>query len=60
MALEEAGIPAWVLDEDLGTMYGIAVGPRLQVRSEDVVAARAVLDSPLGAAAPLPPDENEP
>jgi hypothetical protein len=54
MALEEAGIRAWVLDEDLGTMYGIAVGPRLQVRSEDLSAARAVLDSPACASALLP------
>jgi len=59
MALEEAGIRAWVLDEDLGTMYGIAVGPRLQVRSEDLSAARAVLDSPPASASALPPDGNE-
>lgn len=59
MALEEAGIRAWVLDEDLGTMYGIAVGPRLQVRSEDLSEARAVLDSPPASASVLPPDGDE-
>jgi len=45
MALQEAGIKAWVLDEELGTMYGVGVGARLQVRAEDLGAARAVLDS---------------
>ena len=59
MALEEAGIPAWVLDEGLGTFYGIAVRPRLQVRREDLDAARALLDSPSPLAS-LPPEENEP
>jgi hypothetical protein len=60
MALEEAGIPAWVLDEGLGTFYGIAVGPRLQVRREDLDGARAVLDSPSPLASALPPGDDEP
>jgi hypothetical protein len=56
MALEEAGIKAWVLDEDLGTMYGVGIGPRLQVRLEDLAAAREVLDSAPAPASAFPAD----
>jgi hypothetical protein len=56
MALEEAGIKAWVLDEDLGTMYGIGIGPRLQVRAEDEAAAREVLNSAPAPASVFPVD----
>jgi hypothetical protein len=60
MALEDAGIRAWVVDEAGGTMYGVGIGARLQVRAKDQGAAREVL-----AAAPisgdvLPPDLAEP
>jgi hypothetical protein len=56
MALEEAGIKAWVLDEDLGTMYGVGVAPRLQVRSADQAMAREVLDSAPAPASAFPAD----
>jgi hypothetical protein len=42
MALEAAGIPAWVTDEMAGTMY--PNGARLQVRVGDEAAALALLD----------------
>ncbi len=60
MALEAAGLTAWVVDEALGAVYGVGVGTRLQVRVEDEQAARAVLDgSPAGAEC-LPADIAEP
>jgi hypothetical protein len=45
LALEAAGLAAWVCDEFGGTMYGSGVGARLQVRVEDEEAARATLDN---------------
>lgn len=54
MALEEAGIPAWVVDEGLGTSFGVGVGARLQVRATDEEAARQFL-----AAAPVAPETPE-
>jgi len=44
MALEGAGLPAWVTDEAVGTMYGMGIGSRLQVRAEDEAAARTLLE----------------
>jgi hypothetical protein len=55
MALEEAGISAWVTDEAGGTMFGVGIGARLQVRAEDADAAREVL----AAAAETPPPDAE-
>jgi Putative prokaryotic signal transducing protein len=60
MALEEAGIAAWVADEAGGTMYGVGIGTRLQVRARDVRAAREVLSSALAPVEGLPPDRAEP
>ncbi len=54
MALEEAGIEAWVTDETLGSMYGVGIGSRLQVRARDEAAAREVLSSTAVKAAPSP------
>jgi hypothetical protein len=51
MALEEAGIPAWVADEVGGTFYGVGIGARVRVRAQDEAAAREVL-----AAGPVPGD----
>jgi hypothetical protein len=45
MALEAAGLQAWVADEALGTAFTVAVGARLQVRVEDEAAAREILKS---------------
>ena len=60
MALEQAGVAAWLVDEAGGTMYGVGIGARLQVRIKDVDVARALLsDSPVPAAN-LPPDLAEP
>lgn len=60
MALEEAGIAAWVADEAGGTMYGVGIGARLQVRVEDEDAAREVLSAAPVPAEALPPDIAEP
>jgi Putative prokaryotic signal transducing protein len=59
MALEEGGVSAWVVDESVGTMYGVGVGARLQVRATDEAAAREILASPAPAEA-LPPDAADP
>ena len=60
MALEEAGIAAWVADEAGGTMYGVGIGARLQVRVKDVDAAREVLSAAPASEEGLPPDFAEP
>jgi hypothetical protein len=60
LALEDAGLPAWVADESMGTIYGIGVGARLQVRIEDEVAARAILEAGPTPAGSLPPELAEP
>jgi len=60
MALEEAGIAAWVMDEAGGTMYGVGIGARLQVRVKDADAAREVLSSTPVSAEGLPPEFAEP
>ncbi len=44
MALEGAGLRAWVFDESAGSYLGVGIGCRLQVRAEDEAAARALLD----------------
>lgn len=54
MALEEAGIPAWVIDEASGTSFGIGVGARVQVRATDEDAAREFLAVP-----PITPETPE-
>jgi hypothetical protein len=60
MALETAGFQAWVVDESLGTVYGLGVGTRLQVRVEDEAAARAVLEGEPGGIGELPAELGEP
>ncbi len=45
MALEGAGLRAWVFDEAGGSYLGVGIGSRLQVRAEDEAAARALLDA---------------
>lgn len=60
MALEEAGIPAWVADESGGTLFGVGIGSRVQVRVADVDAARRILSSGPAPADALPPDMAEP
>lgn len=60
MALEEAGIAAWVADEAGGTMYGVGIGARLQVRAEDEGTAREVLSAAATPADALPPEEEDP
>jgi len=60
MALEEAGIPAWVADESGGTLFGVGIGSRVQVRATDVDAARQILSSGPAPADALPPDMAEP
>jgi hypothetical protein len=60
MALEEAGITAWVVDESLGSMYGVGIGSRLQIRAKDEAAAREVLASTPAPSDALPPELAEP
>jgi hypothetical protein len=60
MALEDAGIAAWVADEAGGTLYGVGIGARLQVRVEDEDTARDVLSAAPVSAEALPPDIAEP
>jgi hypothetical protein len=60
MALEASEIPAWVVDESLGAVYGVGVGTRVQVRVEDEAAARAVLEGEPASAAVLPAELAEP
>jgi hypothetical protein len=60
MALEDAGIAASVTDEVLGSMYGVAVGSRLQVRSSDESAAREFLGAAPASGDDLPPEIAEP
>jgi DNA-directed RNA polymerase subunit RPC12/RpoP len=60
MALQEAGITAWVVDESLGSMYGVGIGSRLQVRAKDEAAAREILKSTPAPSDALPPELAEP
>jgi putative signal transducing protein len=60
MALEEAGIAAWVADEAVGTMYGVGIGTRLQVRASDETAAREILASPPAPSDALPAELADP
>jgi len=60
LALQEAGIDACVLDETAGSMYGVAIGARLQVRAADESAAFAVLQAEPAPASVLPDDLAEP
>ena len=56
LALEAAGLEAWVADEALGTVYGVGVGTRVQVRVQDQEAAQAVLEGEPGGVEELPPE----
>jgi hypothetical protein len=60
LALESAGIAAWVADEILGASYGVGVGSRLQVRVEDEPAALEVLGATPQQTSELPPELAEP
>jgi hypothetical protein len=60
LALESAGIAAWVADEILGASYGVGVGSRLQVRVEDESSALDVLASSPPFTPELPPELAEP
>jgi hypothetical protein len=60
MALEEAGLSAWVVDEAVGTMYGFGVGTRLQVRATDETVAREILASPPAPSESLPLELSDP
>jgi hypothetical protein len=50
MALEQAGLRAWVCDENIGATYGVGIGTKLQVRVGDEAAARAILEMDSAAA----------
>jgi hypothetical protein len=59
MALEAAGIKAWVSDESGGTIYGVGIGARLQVRRTDAEAAAELLGT-TASSLDLPPELAEP
>lgn len=44
MALEQAGLRAWVCDENIGATYRVGIGTKLQVRAQDEADARAMLE----------------
>jgi hypothetical protein len=56
MALEEAGIEAWILDESAGASFGVGIGIEVRVRARDLDAAREILESAPAPASDLPPD----
>jgi hypothetical protein len=60
MALEEAGLSAWVVDEAVGTMYGFGIGTRLQVRATAETVAREILASPPAPSEGLPSELSDP
>lgn len=60
MALEGAGLQAWVCDETLGSWYGVGVGCRLQVRVDDEAAALAVLEAEGVSASAVPSEPDLP
>jgi len=60
MALEDAGVEAWVADESVGTMYGVGVGARVQVRESDAETAKTVLAQEPVPGDALPADLAEP
>jgi len=60
LALESAGVTAWVAEEILGTAYGVGVGSRLQVRVEDLPSALEVLGASPTPASELPAELAEP
>jgi hypothetical protein len=60
MALENAGLQAWIDDEAGGTLYGPGIGARLQVFDADADAARAILAQEPVTADELPADLGEP
>lgn len=41
-----AGIPCFIPDANLGLIYGGALGIKIQVRSEDYLQAKALLETP--------------
>jgi Putative prokaryotic signal transducing protein len=59
MALEEAGISAWLSDESTGASFGVGVGAGVQVRAEDLDAAQQVLESAAPPASQLQSDVAE-
>jgi len=59
MAIEQAGLRAWVSDENMGTTFGPVIGTGLEVRARDEEAALAILErktEPRAEAAPPPPE----
>jgi hypothetical protein len=59
MALEEAGIEAWVLDESAGASFGVGIGIEVRVRAQDLDAAHEILESAPAPASEMPPEVAE-
>ncbi len=47
-----AGIPCFIPDANLGLLYGGALGIKIQVRSEDYLQAKALLDATTDPSSP--------
>jgi hypothetical protein len=60
MALEEAGIEAWIFDESAGASFGVGIGTDVRVRARDLAAAHEILESASPPASDLPPEIAEP
>ncbi len=60
LALEAAGIKAWISDEYSHVSDGIPIGIRLQVRDEDFDEAMQILKSSAAPSSDLPPEIAEP
>jgi DNA-directed RNA polymerase subunit M/transcription elongation factor TFIIS len=60
LALEAKGLKAWIFNEENPLTEGIPPGIQLQVRTEDLDAAKAILESEPVPSTDLPPEIAEP
>lgn len=60
LALEAKGLEAWILNEYVQLWGPIIPGSKLQVRAEDLTAAKAILESESVPSSDLPPEIAEP
>lgn len=56
MALEQAGIRAWIILPNLGEGSGAGMGVRLQVQAADLTAAMEILEAPPAPDSVMPPE----
>jgi DNA-directed RNA polymerase subunit M/transcription elongation factor TFIIS len=60
LALEAKGLKAWIFNEYGPPMQGFGPAVQLRVRTEDLAAARGILESEPVSSSELPPDIAEP